>query len=170
MTDSPAISNKAVGWLNPTGLTELYLGDFSLKQQSLQKARAAAMIFDMLDEDEANEVLRHLDPSEIERMNQETSTDEPLGSDASAKCGELERLLDANGFPEAPVAGIPQQHIPVEQALTRDEVEENLHLVRAMHIPPSLCMNSGKPAVGGAYEAAERLDSRPPQCESTTRS
>lgn len=56
------------------------------------------MIFAMLDEDAAAEVLRHLSPSEIERMNREISTCEPLSSDASAKCGELKRLLDASGL------------------------------------------------------------------------
>ena len=141
-----------------------------MKQQSLKKTKAAAMIFAMLDEDAAAEVLRHLSPSEIERMNREISTCEPLSSDASAKCGELKRLLDASGFPEASVAGIPQQHTQVEDALTRSEVEERLHLVNALHITRSVNMNNKKPAVDGAYEAAKRLGSTTPQCESIARS
>ena len=72
------------------------------------------------------------------------------------------RLTPVSGFPGASVAGIPQQHTQVEDALTRSEVEERLHLVSALHVARSVYVNNGKPAMEGAYEAAERLGSTPP--------
>ena len=122
-----------------------------MNPRNWKKARAAATVFVMLDEDAATDVLRHLNPSEIERLYREISTCEPPTSEGSGKYGELERLLDAGGFPEAPAADIPQQHTQVEDALKRSEVEEGLHLVNAIHVAPSVYMNNGKPGVERTY-------------------